>query len=169
MFAQQTAAAIRSAVLALALAVSAGSAHAQQPSAASVSMAKELIALKGATNMYDPIVRGVVEHAKIVLLRTNPMLSKELGEVTAKLQAEYASKVGELREIVARVYASRFTEQELKDALAFYKTPLGKKLIVEEPAILDQTMKDAQTWGDRLSEEVINKMRAEMRKRGHEL
>jgi uncharacterized protein len=169
MFAQQTAAAARSAMLALALVLSTGSAQAQQPSAASVSMAKELIALKGATTMYDPIVRGVVEHAKIILLRTNPMLSKELGEVTAKLHTEYASKVGELREIVARIYASRFTEQELKDALAFYKTPLGKKLIEQEPAILDQSMKDAQTWGDRLSQEVMNKMRAEMKKKGHEL
>jgi hypothetical protein len=169
MFARQAALVVRTAILALGLIASAGSAQAQQPSAASVSMAKELIALKGATTMYDPVVRGVVEHAKIILLRTNPMLSKELGEVTAKLHTEYASKVGELREIVARVYAARFTEQELKDALTFYKTPLGKKLIVEEPAILDQTMKDAQTWGDRLSEEVIIKMRAEMRKRGHEL
>ena len=65
-------------------------------------MAKELIALKGATTMYDPVVRGVVEQAKLVLLRTNPMLSKDLNEVTAKLHTEYAAKVNELREIVAR-------------------------------------------------------------------
>ena len=78
MFAQQTAAAVRSALLALGLIVLAGSAQAQQPSAAAVAMAKELIALKGATTMYDPVVRGVIEQAKSVLLRTNPMLSKEL-------------------------------------------------------------------------------------------
>jgi hypothetical protein len=30
-------------------------------------------------------------------------------------------------------------------------------------------MKDAQDWGDKLSEEVISKMRAEMKKKGHEL
>jgi hypothetical protein len=74
-----------------------------------------------------------------------------------------------LREITARVYASRFSEQELKDALTFYRTPLGKKLIEQEPKILDQTMTDAQAWGDKLSQEVMNRMRAEMKKRGHEL
>ena len=68
-------------------------------------MAKELITLKGAATMYDPVVRGVVEQAKNVLLRTNPMVRKDLNEVTAKLQTEYASKVNELREIVARVRA----------------------------------------------------------------
>jgi uncharacterized protein len=168
MFAQRTAVTVWSAMLALGLIVFAGSAQAQ-PSAASISMAKELLALKGATTMYDPVVRGVVEQAKIVLLRTNPMLTKELTEVTAKLHAEYAPKIQELREIVARVYANSFTEQELKDALVFYKTPLGKKLIQQEPQILEQTMRDAQTWGDRLSEEVISRMRAEMKKKGHDL
>jgi uncharacterized protein len=169
MFAQKTAGAVRSAMLALGLIVLAGSAQAQQPSAAAVSMARELIGLKGATTMYDPVLRGVVEQAKIVLLRTNPMLSKELTEVTAKLHAEYAAKLQELRDISARVYAARFSEQELKDALTFYKTPLGKKLIQQEPQILDQSMKEVQTWGDKLSEEVIVRMRAEMKKKGHDL
>ena len=169
MFVHPTAAAIRSALVALGLIVLAVSAEAQQPTAAGVSMAKELITLKGAATMYDPVVRGVVEQAKNVLLRTNPMVSKDLNEVTAKLHTEYASKVYELRDIVARVYASRFSEQELKDALTFYRTPLGKKLIEQEPKILDQTMADAQAWGDKLSQEVMNRMRAEMKKRGHEL
>jgi hypothetical protein len=169
MFAHHTAAAVRSALVALGLIVLAGSVQAQQPTAASISMAKELITLKGAANMYDPVVRGVVEQAKNLLLRTNPMVSKDLNEITAKLHTEYASKVAELREIVARVYASRFSEQELKDALTFYRTPLGKKLIEQEPKILDQTMADAQAWGDKLSQEVMNRMRAEMKKRGHEL
>jgi uncharacterized protein len=169
MFAQKTAVTVRSAMLALGLIVLAGSAHAQQPSAAAVSMARELIALKGATGMYDPVLRGVVEQAKIVLLRTNPMLSKELTEVANKLHTEYAAKLQELRDISARVYAARFSEQELKDALTFYKTPLGKKLIQQEPQILDQSMREVQTWGDKLSEEVISRMRAEMKKKGHDL
>jgi hypothetical protein len=169
MFAHHTAAAVRSALVALGLILLAGSVQAQQPTAASISMAKELITLKGAATMYDPVVRGVVEQAKNLLLRTNPMVSKDLNEVTAKLHTEYAPKVAELREITARVYASRFSEQELKDALTFYRTPLGKKLIEQEPKILDQTMTDAQAWGDKLSQEVMNRMRAEMKKRGHEL
>ena len=43
----------------------------------------------------------------------------------------------EAREIatnVARVFAEHFTEQELKQLTAFYKTPLGQKLVKEEPA-----------------------------------
>jgi len=76
---------------------------------------------------------------------------------------------GEILNDVAKLYTTRFTEQELKDALTFYKSPLGRKLLAEEPRVLEQTMKDAQAWADKLSDEVIGKMRAEMRKRGHEI
>ena len=154
---------------ALVLAASIGSAHAQQPSANALATAKELITVKGAAAIFDPLVVGVVEQAKSVLLQTNPMLSKPLNEVAAKLRADYAPRGVEVINETAKLYASRFTEQELKDALAFYKSPLGRKLLVEEPKILDEGMKNAQAWANKLSEEVIGKIRAEMKKRGHEI
>ena len=156
-------------LLALAVAGLIGPAAAQQPSATAIATAKELIKAKGADSMYKPLVSGVIEQAKVVFLRTNPMLSKDLNEVAAKLHADYAGRGVEVENDFARVYASRFSEQELKDALAFYRTPLGKKLITEEPAILDQSMKNAQNWANKLSEEIVVKMRAEMRKRGHDI
>jgi uncharacterized protein len=86
-----------------------------------------------------------------------------------KLRAEYAPRSAEVVNDVAKLYASRFTEQELKDTLAFYKSPLGRKLLTEEPSILDQSMRNAQSWADRLSQEVIGKIRTEMKRRGHEI
>jgi hypothetical protein len=35
--------------------------------------------------------------------------------------------------------------------------------------VVDESMKSARIWADRLSEQVIAAMRAEMRKRGHEI
>jgi hypothetical protein len=92
-----------------------------------------------------------------------------LNEVALKLRAEYAPRSAEVVNDVAKLYASRFTEQELKDTLAFYKSPLGKKLLAEEPSILDQSMRNAQGWADRLSQEVMGKIRTEMKRRGHEI
>jgi uncharacterized protein len=155
--------------LALALALGGGAVNAQQPSPGALAAAKELVAVKGASAVYEPLVPGVIEQAKGVFLQANPMLSKDLNEVAAKLRAEYAPRSAEVVNDVAKIYATRFTEQELKDTLAFYKSPLGRKLLVEEPAILDQSMRNAQNWANRLSEEVIIKMRAEMKKRGHEI
>ena len=154
---------------ALVLAASVGSANAQEPSATALVTAKELITVKGAVAIFDPLVPGVIEQTKSVFLRTNPMLGKDLNEVAAKLRADYAPRGAEVINDTAKLYATRFTEQELKDALAFYKSPLGGKLLVEEPKILDEGMKNAQAWANKLSEEIIGKIRAEMKKRGHDI
>jgi hypothetical protein len=160
---------VRALAVALVLMVWMPAAHAQQPSANSMALARELITLKGGIGIYDPIIPGVIERAKGMFLQSNPMLGKDLNEVAAKLRADYASRTAEVRDIVVKLYAARFTEQELKDLLAFYKTPLGKKMVEWEPKILEQSMGEANTWAERLSEEIIPKIRAEMRKRGHEI
>ena len=68
-----------------------------------------------------------------------------------------------------QAYATHFTEPELKDILAFYKSPAGKKLLDEQPKIVDASMKFAQDWANKLSDEVVAKMREELKKRGHAL
>ena len=148
-----------------------GAALAQQPapSAAAVALAKEVISTKGATNLYDPVLPGVIEQAKNMFLQQNPMLQRDLNEVAAKLRNELRPRTAELAEEIARLYASRFTEQELRDVLAFYKTPLGQKVIVEEPKILESSVQQAQAWANRLSGDVVDKIRAEMKKKGHDL
>ena len=121
-----------------------------------MSTARELIAVKGATGMYDTVIPGVVEQAKNIFLRTNPSLAKDLNEVAAKLHADYAPRNAELRDQVVKIYASHFTEQELKEALAFYKTAVGRKLIEHEPKILEKSMGDVQAWANKLSEEIVS-------------
>ncbi len=167
MFGHPLVCAVRVALLGLVLSTAA--ANAQQPSAAAMAAAKELVAIKGAKTIYEPLVVGIVEKAKGMFLQTNPMLSKDLNEVAGKLRADMTPRSAEVMSETAHLYATRFTEQELKDMLAFYKSPLGHKLLVEEPVIADRSMKSMASWAEKLSEEVIGKMRTEMRKRGHEI
>jgi hypothetical protein len=142
-------------------------ASAQQPSAASMAAATEIMDTKGSMILFEPLVPGVIEQAKNVFLQTNPNLSKDLTEVAATLRKQLALRLGNLKTEAAKIYASRFTEQELKDIAAFYKTPLGKKMIEEEPKIVDGTMRMAQDWANQLSEQVMGMFRSEMKKKGH--
>jgi uncharacterized protein len=57
----------------------------------------------------------------------------------------------------------------LKDILTFYQSPVGRKVIVEEPKALEASMANAGDWGDKLADDVIAKMRAEMKRRGHDI
>jgi len=140
-----------------------------QPSANAILLAKEIITAKGANKMYEPVIVEVIDRAKGILAQTNPMLSRDLNEVAEKMKSEFAPRVAEILNEVAKMYASRFTEAELKDVLAFYKSAVGQKIIVQEPAILDQSVAFAETWASKFSEEVLGRIRAEMKKKGHNL
>jgi hypothetical protein len=43
----------------------------------------------------------------------------------------------------ARAYADAFTEQELRDLAAFYRTPLGRRVVETQPAIMGATQRIA--------------------------
>lgn len=147
----------------------AGVAAAQQPTAAGVSMAKEILEVKGSLTMFEPIVPGVIETAKNILVQQNPNLQKDLTEAAATLRTQLAPRSNELKEEIAKLYAARFTEAELKEALTFFKSSIGKKLVAEEPRFVEASLGRAQDWSNRLSEDVLTKIRAEMKKKGHNL
>jgi hypothetical protein len=158
------------ALLLFACTASGGAALAQPaPSASAVSTAKELVETKGGAAMFDPVIISVVEQTKAALVQTNPQLTKDLNDVATQLRTEFIPKRDELMNQAAKLYADRFSEQELKDMLTFYKSALGKKMVAVEPQVLDETFNYIQQWGQRISEDVMNRFRAEMKKKGHNL
>lgn len=142
---------------------------AHQPSQAAVLLAKQILETKHADNIFVPLIRGVVIKTRDFLMQTNFMWGKDLNEVADNLIKQYDVRSGELLNDEARIYASHFTEAELKQLLAFYQSPLGQKVISEEPKTADESMAMASSWADKLSEEVMGRMRAEMKKRGHDM
>ncbi|TMJ30016.1 MAG: DUF2059 domain-containing protein [Alphaproteobacteria bacterium] len=169
MMAPKLARGARAAAVVFTMAMFTGLASAEEPTPAAVAVAKELIVLKGSTQLWDAVVPGVIEQVKAVFMQTNPALGKELNDVAAQLRTEYAPRASQLVDQVAQLYARTFTEQELKDALAFYKSPLGRKIVNEEPKVLDDGFRRIQQWANKFSEEVMSKMRAEMKKKGYDL
>ncbi len=139
------------------------------PSNAAVAMAREVIVMKGANQMFEAVVPGVIEQAKNMFIPTNPQLGSELNEVATLLRKEYETKKSDVLNEVARSYARRFGEQDLKELLAFYKSNLGRKVLAEEPLAIEDSMKRAQEWANEFSEQMITRMRAEMKKKGHDL
>ncbi len=156
-------------VVAIACQVLAGAALAQQPTPAAIATAKELVELKGGSQMFDPVIASIVEQTKGALLQTNPQLAKDLNEVAAQLRTEFTPRRDELMNEAAKRYAARFSDAELKELVTFFKSPLGKKMITQEPQVLDETFSFVQQWGPRVAEEAMNRYRAEMKKKGHNL
>ena len=160
--------------LAFALALGAAPATAQQaaqagPTPGAIAAAKEILQLKNASAMYAGAVPGMVEKVKATLIGQNLNYQKDLNELAPVIAKQLAGRESEIGDGMVGVYAGEFTEQELKDLVTFYKSPLGKKLIDAEPRAIGLSMAFMNSWAQNFSETVMGAFRAEMRKRGKEI
>jgi len=169
---------VSAAGLALALGVTLAGlpAGAQQPTApppkaspGAIAAAKEILALKNAAAMYANAVPNIVEQTKAQLLQTNLNYQKDLNEVALIVAKNLAGREKEIGDGMAQIYAQAFTEQELKDLVTFYKSPLGQKLLGTEPKAIQFSMAYMNQWAQQFAETVNGEFRAEMRKRGKQI
>src|SRR6266480_5372825 len=148
--------------LALGLAVAGLPAAAQQPaprqlkqgSPAAMASAREILAMKNASAMYASVVPNIVQQTKNQLMQSNLNYQKDLNEVAVIVAQKLAGREQEIGEGMATVYANEFTEQELKDLVTFYKSPLGKKLLASEPSAIQFSMSYMKQWAQIFSETV---------------
>ncbi|RJF70211.1 DUF2059 domain-containing protein [Rhodopseudomonas palustris] len=162
--------ALLAAGLSLGIALSAGQAMAQAqakpPTPAAIAAAKEILELKRANTIYASAVPNIVQRTMDTLMQTNLNYQKDLKEVAEVVVKNLAGREKEIGDGMAKIYAQDFTEQELKDLVTFYKTPLGQKLLNEEPKAIASSMQYMNQWAQTFAEEVNGQFRAEMRKRG---
>jgi uncharacterized protein len=170
--------------LALGLALTGAPAEAQQKNApagapaavplkpaspAALAAAKEILTMKNASAMYANAVPNLVEQTKNVLMQSNLNYQKDLNEVAIIVAKNLAGREKEIGDGMAQVYANEFTEQELKDLVTFYKSPLGQKLLASEPRAIQFSMSYMNQWAQVFAETINGQFRAEMKKRGKDI
>ena len=160
--------------LALGLALIAAPVGAQAPAAkpaspAALAAAKEILVMKNVGVMYANAVPGLVDRTKGTLTQANINYQKDLNEVALIVAKNLAGREKEITDGMAQAYTVEFTEQELKDLVAFYKTPLGVKLLNNEPRAIQASMAFMNQWAQSFAEIVNGQFRTEMKKRGKEI
>jgi hypothetical protein len=139
------------------------------PPASALAAAKEYLQIKRVFTFYEGIVVGTIQNVKNSLTQSNLMLQRDINEISLKLASDLKGREAEIIDGMAVIYANDFTEQELRDLIAFYKTPLGKKSIEQDPKSVDASLNYLKNWGDDFSVEVNSRFAEELKKRGKEL
>jgi uncharacterized protein len=141
----------------------------KQCSAAGKDAADQILKFKNAGALYANVIPTIVLQVKESLLSSNLNLQKDLNEVATIVAQNNAGKDKEIGEGMAQVYCNEFSEQELKDLVTFYKSPLGQKLLLSEPRAIQFSMGYMNQWAQQFAETVNGQFRAEMRKRGKQI
>jgi hypothetical protein len=134
-----------------------------------IAAAKEILILKNASAVYQGAVVATIQNVKVALMQSNLNLQKDIEEISLKLARDLSGRESEIGDGMAQIYATNFTEQELKDLLTFYRSPLGKKSLEQEPKSIEASLNFMRNWGEDLAQEINERFRDEMKKRGKDL
>jgi hypothetical protein len=99
--------------------------------------------------------------------RSNPGRGREVADLMQeRLIPAMRKRAPEFINQAASVYSKHFTIADLDQLIAFYKSPVGKKLFAAQGTILTEMKQVAQVWVQDLATEVTQSLAPEFQKRG---
>ena len=103
------------------------------------------------------------------IIQQNPEIMAETDAAIAKTLEEFRARKGELLDQFARVYAVRFTIEELQEIVAFYESETGQKLAQANTEVNSDLQNVMMVFTNTIRPEFFASVRAELRDQGVQL
>lgn len=143
-------------------------ANAQEAGGANASkLASEVITRTKVAETVAPILDQmlVMQFQQAAKQANDPAKAAVIMKMGAKIRERFKTRMPELMELNAALYAKYFTTSELQDLLNFYSTPTGAKLITSQGKLMGESVTMSQAWAKKfLAEEtpkIVEEMKAE--------
>ena len=139
-----------------------------QPAAATPTrqaLAEELAITSGAGDLMDTMLVGTIDTLMPVMLRGNEARADEVRVILREEFAKsFAKRRGDMIAIGRDGWSNNFTEAELRDLIAFYRSGTGRKLVGMQSAMAKTAMAAGQEVGRAAAVEalprIIDRMKA---------
>jgi len=128
----------------------------QQDDAAKQADIRHLLAITGAGALANQSMDEVEKTIRPLLLNSLPA-----GEYRDKLVDLFFEKFrlkrsgDQLVELIVPVYDKYYSDDEIKQMIQFYQTPLGQKMLSVLPKISAESQEAGQKWGEELGRECM--------------
>lgn len=131
-----------------------------------LALARQYVDLTDKSGVYELALIQVGIDTMRTLLTQDPKLSDPLDAAITKTLEVYRDRKGELLDQFARLYALRFSIEELQQIVDFYASPVGQKLALAS-ADMGEDLQNVLTVFERnLSREFFATVRAELKAAG---
>jgi uncharacterized protein len=131
--------------------------------------ARELISVIRATDQIKQMLPTIMQALKPAITQGRPQVERDLETLMPLLLDGMNSRVGELADQMASVYARNFTADEMHQLTTFYRSPVGQRFLEKMPTVMQESMSLGQSFGQRVAGELHDRMIEELRKKGHAL
>jgi uncharacterized protein len=147
--------------------VSCGSSYAEDQSDR-LRLAREVIVENETIRQFD-VMLPIIKTMRPMLTQSNPKIERDFDQITNLIVTEFEPFKSRLADDIARLMAERYTKAELEELIRFFKSPTGRKMVQSTPAFAQDVMAVGQKYGKELGENMADRMKVELRKRGHNI
>jgi len=128
---------------------------------------ERLLEMTGATRVGKQMAALSASHMVQSLKLSHPGIpQKALEMLPEEVGAVFDAHIPAFVAQIIPVYHRYFTAEEVKGMIAFYSTDLGRKAISAMPGLMTESMMIGQKWGEGLSPELAERVRARLKKEG---
>ena len=138
------------------------------PTPAALGYAATIIDVIGLKPSLDRLVPAMTAELQREVLSTRPELRDPVNDAVKVITPDFEKGEQLILDDLTKFLAAQMTEQELKDAAAFYSSPLGKKFTNAQGLLSVYTGKLASAWREQMSTELPDRLHAELKKTGHD-
>lgn len=131
---------------------------------------RRLMEITGAANLGVQFGTAVSRQMFQALKAARPDVSDRAMTVIEKeinsFLAENISTPGGLVDRIIPIYSKYYSQKEIRELLAFYQSPIGKKIIQVSPKVASESMGVGQQWGQSLGPEFQKRVTAALKREG---
>jgi uncharacterized protein len=136
------------------------------PSVASIAAADTILGTIGLKQSIAIVVPGMMQELETNVTRTRPEIRDSLRATLKTIQPEFDQTARETYVQAESMLASQMSEQEITQVAAFFDSPAGKKYIAVTPVFVQDLSDVTGAWREKLSTDILERARAEMKKKG---
>lgn len=144
-------------------------ASAQAPSPDAMSAARSLMTTMKLGDQYKALLPVILLNLKPTLVQDRPEIERDYDAMTAMIADTYTPFYNEMLEGAAGVYAANFTTDEMRQMEAFYRLPVGQKLLERSQGIVQQTTQIGRDVGRKAADAIKLRLTDALRQKGHRL
>jgi uncharacterized protein len=136
------------------------------PSPAAITAADKILNTIGLKQSIAIVVPGMMQELETNVTRTRPEIRDSLRATLKTIQPEFDQTARQIYIQAESMLASQMSEQEITQVAAFFDSPAGKKYIAVTPVFVQNLSDVTGAWREKLSTDILERARAEMKKKG---
>ena len=144
-------------------------ATAQTPSPDAMTAARSLVTTMKLSDQYRALLPGILLGLRPALTQDRPEIERDFDAMLPTIVEAFAPYYNAMVDNIATIYANNFTAGELREIEAFYRQPVGQKLLQKSAALAQQSNQVGQDSSRKAADELRARLTEALRKKGHKL